>query len=261
MNINLKTIQLVPILSITQGPLRNMVDLTIEDDESFTLSSGLISHNSASKAGKSTGDRNTMGFLALRGVPKNIQDVSSLVSKKKHKDGKEEMVENAEFKNIMVAMGLEIGVEVKSPSQLRYAHIGIMTDADHDGAGHITGLILNNFYKMWPELFTLGIMHRFVTPLVKVWNKGNKNPIAFYDEHEFKEFLSKDPAADKFPMKYYKGLATSTESEFKEYLDNINDHLIRLDVKCQDDYDVIELVFGKSAGAADRRKVWLNLTE
>lgn len=261
MKIDRRTIQLVDIESITAHSSVNMVDLTVDDDQSFTLSNGMVAHNSAAKAGKSTGDRDTMGFLALRGVPINIQSAENLLRKKKNKDGKEEVSENVEFKNIMIAMGLKIGEPIKSVTQLRYSKLCIMTDADHDGAGHITGLLINNFFRFWPELFTLGVMHRFVTPLVKVWNKGNKNPQAFYDEHEFKAWFDSTENAAKFPMKYYKGLATSTAVEFKEYLDKINDHLIMLNIEDETDSGVIDLVFGKTSGAADRRKEWLNLTE
>lgn len=209
----------------------------------------LTEGDSAAKAGKSTGDRNTMGFLALRGVPLNVANAE--ISKVKA---------NVEFFNIMAAMGLKIGETVKSPKQLRYSMIGIMTDADHDGAGHITGLLINNLHRFWPELFTLGIVHRFVTPAVKVWVGGQKKPVSYYEEVDFKAWVEKNPNA-KFKFKYYKGLATSQSEEFKEYLDNIDDHLIQILIEEQIDHDVIDLVFGKSAGAADRRKEWLQLTD
>lgn len=247
--IDKKTIQFVDITSIEELGNVTMVDLTVEDDESFVLSNGIISHNSAAKAGKSTGDRDTMGFLALRGVPLNVSNAP--ISK---------ITENVEFFNIMAAMGLKIGEPVKSAKQLRYGMLGIMTDADHDGAGHITGLLINNLHRFWPELFKLGIVHRFVTPAVKVWVQGQKKPISFYEEVDFKEWAAKNQNT-KFKYKYYKGLATSQSEEFKEYLDNIEDHLIQIRIEQEEDSDVIDLVFGKSAGGADRRKEWLNLTD
>ena len=209
----------------------------------------LTEGDSAQKAGKSTGDRNTMGFLALRGVPLNVANAE--IAK---------VAGNVEFFNIMAAMGLKIGEPVKSPKQLRYSMLGIMTDADHDGAGHITGLLISNLHRFWPELFTLGIVHRFVTPAVKVWVAGQKKPVSYYEETDFKQWVEKNPTV-KFKYKYYKGLATSQSEEFKEYLDNIADHLIQIRIEEQTDHDVIDLVFGKSSGAADRRKVWLNLTD
>jgi DNA topoisomerase-2 len=209
----------------------------------------LTEGDSAAKAGKSTGDRNTMGFLALRGVPLNVANAE--IAKVKA---------NTEFFNIMAAMGLKIGETVKYPRQLRYSMIGIMTDADHDGAGHITGLLINNLHRFWPELFTLGIVHRFVTPAVKVWVSGQKKPVSYYEEADFKAWVEKNPNA-KFKFKYYKGLATSQSDEFKEYLDNIEDHLIKITIEQPEDSSVIDLVFGKGGNHADRRKEWLQLTE
>lgn len=209
----------------------------------------LTEGDSAAKAGKSTGDRDTMGFLALRGVPLNVSNAE--ITK---------VAANVEFFNFMAAMGLKIGETVKSARQLRYSMIGIMTDADHDGAGHITGLLISNIHHFWPELFTLGIVHRFVTPAVKVWVTGHKKPVSYYEEMDFKAWVEKNPDA-KFKFKYYKGLATSQSEEFKEYLDNIDDHLIKICIEQPEDSSVIDLVFGKSSGAADRRKEWLQLTD
>lgn len=222
----------------------------------------LMEGDSASSV-KSVGDRDTMGFLALRGVPINLQEAGDLIREKRGKDGKVEKVENVEFKNIMIAMGLQLGVKVKSISQLRYARLAIMTDADHDGAGHITGLLINNLFRFWPELFELGVVHRFITPLVKVWDKGSKHaPTAFYTEQEYHDWLAKrDPSKTVPPSKYYKGLGTNGEEEFAEYLKAIDRHLIQLRIESDEDRDVIGLVFGKTEGSADRRKAWLNLAE
>jgi DNA topoisomerase-2 len=212
----------------------------------------LTEGDSAAAAGKSTGDRDTMGFLSLRGVPLNIAnaDVARITA-------------NVEFFNIMAAMGLKIGVKVTSIKQLRYSMLGIMTDADHDGAGHITGLLISNLHRFWPELFCapLNVIHRFVTPAVKVTLKGKtKRVIPFYEEIDFKRWAQENKD-EKFTFKYYKGLATSGNDEFAEYLKNINEHLIQVRIEDKSDSDIIELVFGKQDGAADRRKVWLNLTE
>lgn len=209
----------------------------------------LTEGDSAAKAGKSTGDRNTMGFLSLRGVPLNVSNAE--IAK---------ITANVEFFNIMAAMGLKIGEEVKTVKQLRYGMLGIMTDADHDGAGHITGLLISNLHRFWPELFTLGVIHRFVTPAVKVWVPGQKKPTSFYEEIDFKNWVAQNPTV-KYKFKYYKGLATSQSDEFKEYLDHIDDHLIKILIEEEEDSTVIDLVFGKGGDHADRRKEWLQLTE
>jgi DNA topoisomerase-2 len=222
----------------------------------------LVEGDSAAKAGRgNAGDNaNRMGFLSLRGVPLNVNgvDISRILGKDRENEKKRE--EGSEFFQLMVAMGLKIGEKVTDIKQLRYGMIGIMTDADHDGAGHITGLLINNLYKFWPELFELGVIHRFVTPIVKVWVQGKKDPLSFFEEQDYKAWLQANPTV-KFRSKYYKGLATSGDEEFREYLENINDHLIKVQITTPEDSEVIELAFGKTSGAADRRKDWLGLTE
>jgi DNA topoisomerase-2 len=219
--------------------------------------------DSASKAGKSVGDRDTMGFLSLRGKPLNVssalnQSMKSMTSKDGKKK-KNKLADNEEFFNLMVAMGLSIGKKVKSVRELRYGKLAIMTDADHDGA-HITGLLINNFHHFWPELFELGVIHRFTTPLLKVFQPGVKVPHQFNTEADFKVWHEKNPIP-KLRLKYYKGLGTNQSPEFKEYLDNLPRHLVRIDITNQDDSDVIGLVFGKTHGSADRRKTWLGLSD
>ena len=52
--------------------------------------------------------------------------------------------------------------------QLRYGHLMIMTDQDHDGS-HIKGLIMNFFHHFYPSLLKLpGFLLEFITPIVKV---------------------------------------------------------------------------------------------
>lgn len=213
--------------------------------------------DSASKAIVSGRDAKTMGALALRGKPQNANSVSL---KKLLGLDTEKKVET-EFSNIMAAMGLKIGVPVKSVKDLRYGHCVITSDADVDGS-HIAGLMISNLHKFWPELFTMGVIHRFYTPVIKVWLKGsNKDPLAFDFEEDYEDWLKKPGNADKVKnFKYYKGLGTSTPEEFEEYLSNLPKHLVKIEVKSTSDGDIINLVFGKEDGSSDRRKVWLDLS-
>lgn len=56
---------------------------------------------------------------------------------------------------------------------LRYGHLMIMTDQDHDGS-HIKGLIMNFLHAHFPSLLRLpGFLLEFITPIIKA-NKGKQ---------------------------------------------------------------------------------------
>ena len=55
-----------------------------------------------------------------------------------------------------------------SAKLLRYGHLMIMTDQDHDGS-HIKGLIMNFLHHFYPSLLKVnGFLLEFITPIVKV---------------------------------------------------------------------------------------------
>jgi DNA topoisomerase-2 len=203
----------------------------------------LAEGDSAAKAVKSVGDKQYIGSFPLKGKPLNVKDIPV-----------KKVMMNEELKNIMQIIGLEIGTKVESVEQLRYGKIVMMTDADTDGA-HICGLLLNFFNQFWPELFDLGILYRFITPIVKVKIKG-KPEKWFYRLSEFQEWAEQNKDV-KYTSSYYKGLGTSTSAEFKKYLENIDKHLVPFELNNKKDLDYIDLAFNKSR--ADDRKAWLDI--
>ena len=62
-------------------------------------------------------------------------------------------------------------------------------------------------------------------------------------------------------MRYLKGLGSSTAKDFESYFNNMDKHLVQIQVQDSSDYDIIDLVFGKENGAADKRKEWLQLED
>lgn len=66
---------------------------------------------------------------------------------------------------VHLASLLQTYEDVKS---LRYGHLMIMTDQDHDGS-HIKGLIMNFLHTFYPTLLKMpGFLLEFITPIVKV---------------------------------------------------------------------------------------------
>jgi len=167
------------------------------------------------------------------------------------------ILENEEIKKILTITGLKLGEKVVSVGSLRFGKIVATCDADLDGA-HITGLLTNLFFTFWPELFELGVIHYFRTPLIKIWTEGKKKEEHwFYTEAEYVQWQEKNENV-KHKMRWYKGLGTSTAKEFGEYLENMDKHLVQLTVQDMKDGDAVDLAFNKNR--ADDRKEWVALT-
>ena len=135
-------------------------------------------------------------------------------------------------------MGLKPGEEYDETSvkKLRYGHLMIMADQDHDGS-HIKGLVINFLHHFWPSLLNVpGFLQQFITPIIKA-SKGKKSKTFFtLPEYEaWKESTGND--AKGWKIKYYKGLGTSTSAEAKEYFGNLDMHEVHFG-KLEDDVDV-----------------------
>jgi len=87
-------------------------------------------------------------------------------------------MDNQEITHIKKILGLQHGKEYESAKGLRYGHLMIMADQDHDGS-HIKGLLINFLDHFFPSLLRVpGFLLEFITPIVKVgavpWRLGAK---------------------------------------------------------------------------------------
>ncbi|KPM45112.1 DNA topoisomerase 2 [Neonectria ditissima] len=65
------------------------------------------------------------------------------------------------------------GRVILDPDRLRYGHLMIMADQDHDGS-HTKGLLINFLQVQYPSLLRIPDFFReFITPVVKVWQGSN----------------------------------------------------------------------------------------
>lgn len=187
-----------------------------------------------------------IGCYPLKGKPINAMGATA-----------KDLLANKEFVDLMLVTGLKIGQKVNSLSDLRFGKIVMMTDADADGT-HIQGLLCAMMKKFWPELFSLGAIYAFNTPLVKV--EVDKKELYFYRLDEFNKWTESNKNK-RFTSRYLKGLGSSTAKDFKKYFENMDKHLVQITIDDVSDLDIVDLVFGKEAGAADKRKVWLDLEQ
>ncbi|GJP74296.1 hypothetical protein CLOP_g4904 [Closterium sp. NIES-67] len=91
-------------------------------------------------SGLSVVGRDRYGVFPLRGKLLNVRDAS-------HR----QMMENSEIGHLKQILGLQHGKSYESVKALRYGHLMIMTDQDHDGS-HIKGLLINLLHSCWPSL-------------------------------------------------------------------------------------------------------------
>ena len=188
-------------------------------------------------AGLSIVGRDKYGVFPLKGKVLNVRDANI-----------QQIVNNAEITNIKKILGLESGKKYQNIKTLRYGKVMIMTDQDHDGS-HIKGLVLNMFHSLWPELLQLNYVNCMVTPIIKA-NQGKKIK-SFYtltDYHKWKEKGSNN----KWNIKYYKGLGTSTSNEAKDYFRDLK---VNQYITNEGSDETMVLAFKKTE--ADQRKSWL----
>jgi DNA topoisomerase-2 len=128
----------------------------------------------------------------LRGKLLNVRDASH-----------DMIMKNAEINAIRQIMGLQHGKKYEDAKTLRYGHLMIMTDQDHDGS-HIKGLIINYFETFYPSLLAIpGFLIEFITPIVKLTKPG-KADVSFFTLPEYENWKANTSDYKKWKMKYYK---------------------------------------------------------
>jgi DNA topoisomerase-2 len=190
--------------------------------------------------------RDYYGVFPLRGKLLNVRDAPHST-----------IMNNKEISELKQIIGLQQGKDYSDPASrktLRYGHLMIMTDQDHDGS-HIKGLIINFLHVYWPSLLHSGdFLREFVTPIVKV--SRNRQSTPFFTLMEYEAWRrSLGGAASAYTIKYYKGLGTSTSQEAKEYFSDLPRHELTFEWEGEVASELIERAFAKSK--ADERKEWL----
>ncbi|KAJ3252865.1 DNA topoisomerase 2 [Boothiomyces macroporosus] len=204
------------------------------------------SAKSLAVSGLSVVGRDNFGVFPLRGKLLNVREASHA-----------QIMANAEISAIKQILGLQQGKVYNDTNSLRYGHLMIMTDQDHDGS-HIKGLIINFFDHFWPSLLKIpGFLLEFITPIVKATKgKGSqKKEISFFTIPEYEAWKEENDNGRGWTLKYYKGLGTSTTEDAKKYFSDLGKHLKPFEACDESSRHLIDMAFNKKK--ADDRKEWL----
>lgn len=188
------TFEFEEIESIENIGYQECIDIEVEEDHSFCLSNGIISHNSAFSSLSSALGRDKIGYFAARGVPLNAY--TSNVSK---------FTANRELSNIVKVLG--ISLKKDAIQDITYKNIVIATDADLDG-NRITALFIGFFQRYCPQLLKEKKIKKLRTPIITINTSKNEIFKMFFKLGEYHEFLKNNEIPKGYGTRYYKGLGT-----------------------------------------------------
>lgn len=220
-----------------------------EGDSAKTFADRLIT--------KMPNGRDYFGSFAIKGKFINVQ-----------KESTKRVNENAEIQQIKKILNLGFGIDYSIPEYrktLRYGKVCIVSDADDDGI-HIRGLLLNFFYKYWPQLFTpldseIDTFFQSFSTAVTMVKSSNKDVQMFYSNPSFKKWYetysaSVENGGDKIrglKIKYYKGLGTHDPKDIELYLKN-GMHMLNYKL---DGNEVDYMNLGFTKDSTEMRKAWI----
>lgn len=200
-------------------------------------------------SGRAILDPDRIGVFPLRGKLLNVRDASI-----------DQITKNQEIQNIKQFLGLKHKQSYTDTKSLRYGHLMIMADQDHDGS-HIKGLLINFLQVQFPSLLQIPDFFReFVTPIMKVWQGSDpKKPTklqTFFTQPEFEEWKEGHKnELSRWQSKYLKGLGSSSNEDAQVYFTNLDKHLKEFEVMQPEEAQLFDLMFSKKK--ADARKEWL----
>ena len=209
--------------------VEKLIDAKGKDRWKYSI--GLFEGDSAISAFRKYRTPESMGAFALKGKFVNVSELTN-----------QKLVQNAEAVNLMAAIGLKLGQQI-DVRELRYGRVLIFTDADMDGNA-ISALLINFFYKYWPEMFERRMIYKVETPIVVAIPKAKgKKKELFYTQGEYAKWESENDLKG-YEIKYKKGLAALVDDE---YDDIINRPRLTLITKDEASKGSLETWFGKNS--------------
>ena len=182
----------------------------------------------------------TTAALALTGKINNVWDATVA-----------EVLKMVKVVPLLAAIGLVPGKKADR-KQLNYGRVILSTDADYDGDDIFT-LLVNLFYKFWPELLDPALppfIFRLTAPNVCAI-KGTSR-VHFTTHADFERAKGK---YKNWSIQYYKGLGSMESEDWDMILADIDKNLIAIADTNGKLGETLKLLFSDDA---DARKVWLS---
>ena len=183
-----------------------------------------------------------MGSILQKRDPR-IDAVYSLKGKIKNARSLSDLSSNNEIIDLMNILNLE----PRDGSKCSFSNIAIATDWDPDGIGHIASLVINLFYKWFPQVIEQGKLNILITPLVSA--EVNNKRKYFYSLHEWGQF-EKGGTPYK-GVRYLKGLGSLSVEDWQLIMAERKMFKVRQDRSAA---KFIDIAFGANS---DKRKRWL----
>jgi len=224
--------QLIDIEEIKdEGEVLNMVDIEVEEDNSFVFSYGIIAHNSARGSILQKRNPESDAVYTLKGKIKNAKTVLDLAK-------------NNEIVDLMNILN----IEPFSGKNATFKKIVIATDWDPDGIGHIASLLINLFWRWFPKIIEEQKLFILITPLVSVDTKSERE--YFHSTDDFNKWKEENKKSFK-NVRYLKGLGSLDLNDW-EYVMYYRDMWSIYDDRSAK--KMLNMAFGKSSAV---RKKWL----
>ena len=184
--------------------------------------------------------RDWIGVLPVTGKFLNVRNAST-----------NSILDNKIIKSFIRAVGLEYGLDYmqqENRSKLRYGKLYMIADGDNDGC-HITGLMINFIDTLFPSLLQSGEFLRFMRiPIIKIHTRSEQ--LSFLFQYSANKWIE-EHNPNKNQVRYFKGLATSTDEDIREDFGRYPVGFVKTD-ECS---DALHKVFHKDE--ADYRKEWI----